>query len=107
MRTLTMIRKKTIVASIMKAFLYTEVVGKGELNINGKELVQLAVIKNGKQATVEIPDHELSVFIVFDKTFPNKFHTEYRLPAGTENVTLYTKAHFNPFKGNPFVITTE
>jgi hypothetical protein len=45
------------------------------------------------------------VFIVFDKLFPQKFKTSYRIPAGNADFTLYTKAHFNPFKGNPHRIT--
>jgi hypothetical protein len=105
MRKLTMIRKKTFVGSIMKAYLYIEAENQGELILDGINCNQVATLKNGQSVTVEIPDHELTVFIVFDKYFPQKFHASFQLDSGDSDLILYTKAHFNPFKGNPFRIT--
>lgn len=104
MRRLTMKRKKSIVASIMKIYLYLEVEGDGDIKLNNIPCVKLATIKNGKEATLEIPENALSVFVVFDRLFPNKFKAQYRLDAGSEDVELFTKPKLNPFKGNPFYI---
>ncbi|NLK17961.1 MAG: hypothetical protein GX304_05565 [Clostridiales bacterium] len=105
MRKLTMIRKKTIVAYFMRAFLFVEVKGQEDLVLNGVSCKLAGTLKNGQSITVEIPEDEVMVFIVFDKLFPQKFKTSYRIPAGNADFTLYTKAHFNPFKGNPHRIT--
>lgn len=105
MRKLTMIRKKTIVASFMKAYLYVEVIGKGELVLDEIDCVHVGTLKNGESITVEIPENNLTVFIVYDKLFPQRFHASYTITAGVSDITLYTKAHFNPFAGNPFRIT--
>ena len=107
MRKLTMTRRKSFVASLMKAYLYVETKGPGELRLNAKDCKLSGVLKNGESVTVEIPEDEVSVFIVFDKFLPQKFNTSYRIPAGGSDLTLYTKAHFNPFKGNPFKITLD
>jgi hypothetical protein len=105
MRKLRMTRKKTFVASIMKSYLYVEVEGKGELNIKGTECSRVATFKNGESVTVDITNNETTIIVVFDKNFPNKYHTKYKLSAGEEDVQLYTKARFNPLKGNPFTIS--
>jgi hypothetical protein len=104
MRKLTMKRKKSIVASIMKVYLYVEVKGEGEIELNHKPCKKLATIKNGKEAVVDIPEDAVSIFIVFDKHFPNRFKDEYQLEAGQDDVKLYTKPKLNPLKGNPFKI---
>ncbi len=105
MRKLTMIRKKTFVASLMSAYLFVEVQGQGEMELRGVQCAQVATIKNGQSATVSIPETAVRIFIVFDKIMPKTFNTVYDLGTGAEDVTLYTKAKYNPFKGNPFVIT--
>jgi len=102
-----MTRKKTFVASVMKAYLYVEVSGQGEKVLDGINCNEVAMLKNGKSTTVEIPSDDITIFIVFDKMLPQKYHASYKLAAGDTDVILYTKAHFNPLKGNPFKITED
>jgi hypothetical protein len=54
-----------------------------------------------------VPSEDIFVYVVFDKMFPNKFHSKFYLQAGEEDVELYTYPKYNPFKGNPFGIYTQ
>jgi len=105
MRKLTVIRKKSLVSALLKAYLYIESHDRTDLILNGKKLKEVGVLKNGDSITIEIPEQEITIFIVHDKLAPKISNTSYTIPKGTNDITLYAKPKFNPFKGNPYTIT--
>ena len=105
MRKLTVIRKKSLVSALLKAYLYIESHDRTVLILNGKKLKEVGVLKNGGSITIEIPEQEITIFIVHDKLAPKISNTSYTIPKGTNDITLYAKPKFNPFKGNPYTIT--
>lgn len=105
MRKLKLERKKSFVGCACAVMIYlycpqeeaTEALGK----IPCKKVGEL---KNGQSAEYEIAEEATVVFVAFSRSTPRSFFTQYTIPAGTEDVSLYTKPKFNPFAGNPFTI---
>ena len=62
-------------------------------------------IKNGKSLEVDIPEEDVVLYVVFDKFFPQRFHSKLVLTAGEDDETLFTYATYSPFTGNPFVLS--
>ena len=102
MRTLTIERKKTFVASAMAMKVYIEDPESSDLQINGVSCRKLGKVKNGQMATFEISDEAARVYVVADKLSKNLCNEFYPIPAGTKDVSLSGKNHFNPAVGNPF-----
>jgi len=73
--------------------------------MNGVPCKELGKLKNGKTLCAEIPNDDVTVFVVFSKTNPNKYHTAITVRQGDDDVTLYTEPQFDPVMGNPFIIT--
>jgi len=103
MRKLTLKREKSFVASIMKAYIYLQS-NSGELDLGYARATQVGVLKNSEELTLEIPNEGVYLFVVFDKLLPKKYNTSFWVPEGKDDIALFTKAKFNPFKGNPFMI---
>ena len=102
MRNLTIHRQKSFVASLASMKVYIEDPETGDLNINGCLCRKLGNVKNNETVTFQIPDTAARIYVIGDKLsrgFCNEF---YPLEAGTEDVTLTGKCHYNPTAGNPF-----
>ncbi|MBN2540330.1 MAG: hypothetical protein JXB08_02275 [Bacilli bacterium] len=104
MRKLTLTRKRSFVASIMKIYIYIQTDEQPELVLQGVPLKLVTTMKNGETSEFEIPNEAVNLFVVFDKHIPNSFHTRTIINPGEAPVVLYTKPKLNPFRGNPFII---
>lgn len=102
MRTLTIERKKTFVASAMAMKVYIEDPESSDLQINGVSCRKLGKVKNGQTVTFDISEEAARVYVVADKLSKNICNEFYPIPAGTEDIFLSGKNHFNPAAGNPF-----
>lgn len=104
-RKVTLKRKKSIVASIMKVYVYVQSVEANDLELDGINLKLIdSPLKNGKSISFDVSQDDCYIYVVFDKHFPKKFNTKYLLEAGKEDVELFTKPKLDPFRGNPFII---
>ena len=102
MRKLTLKRKKSLVASIMKVKVYIEDENCNEIQIGGVPCRKLGTLKNGEEKTFEISEESAKLFVIVDKVSKNFCNDFYQLPAGNEDISLSGKNVFNPFAGNPF-----
>ena len=102
MRTLTIERKKTFVASAMAMKVYIEDPESSDLQINGVSCRKLGNVKNGQRAEFLIGEEEARLYVIADKLSKNICNEFYPIPAGTEDIFLSGKNHFNPAAGNPF-----
>lgn len=107
MRKLTVIRRKTFVASLMKVYIYLESKDRSDLVLDRIQVIKIGELKKEEAASYEIPSDDVYFFVVFDKLFPNKYHTKHLIKASDKDVLIYIKARFSPFKGNPVVITED
>jgi len=105
MREVTLIRKKTFVASLGKVMVYIQSSQVYDLFLEGVRCKRVGLLKNGQLINFEIPDSETILFVVFDQLLPERFHSKYIIPSGKQNIILYTKPKLKPREGNPFVIT--
>ena len=105
MRKLTLKRKKQFVAMAVKVRICVRTEEEPDIKLVDANLKIVGYLKRAESIEFEIPNDATEVYLVFDKLLPQKFHAKYLVDAGEEDVTLYTQARFNPFKGNPFVIT--
>lgn len=103
MRNLTITRTKSFVACLVKMKVYIEDAMAGELTINGVSCRKLGILKNGETATFSIGDQAARVFVIADKASRNFSNDYYTIPAGTEDIVLTGKNHFNPGAGNAFL----
>jgi len=104
-RKITLTRKKSIIASIMKVYIYVQSGEPYDIELDGIPLRLVdPPLKNGKTITFEVPTFELYLYVIFDKRRPKGYNTNFLLPAGEEDIQLYTKPQYNPFAGNPFRI---
>jgi len=105
LRKLIVKRKKQIVASAVKVRVCIKTEEAGDLHFKDVNLKLLGKLKNGKELVVDIPQTAVDIYVVFDKLLPQKFHAKYHVEAGETSETLHTFSRFNPFKGNPFMIS--
>ena len=77
----------------------------GDIRLPYKNLKVLGELKNGKSMTVEIPETAVELYVVFDKMFPQKFHSRCAIGPASNDLTLNTFPMFHPFKGNPFILS--
>ncbi|MCK5731389.1 MAG: hypothetical protein KAH13_00070 [Tenericutes bacterium] len=104
MRKLTLKRKRRFVAAIMKIYIYLEVDGQGDLTLDDINCRKVGTLKNGASLNIDVPNKDFHIFVVYDKRFPQKFFTKLRVHSGENDIILNTKAKYDPFRGNPFVI---
>ena len=102
MRNLTLKRTKSFVASLGTMKVYIEDPMSAEMTIQGVECRKLCELKNGEEKTVEISEDTARVYVIADKLSKNYCNEFYELPAGTDDIYLSGKNHFNPGAGNPF-----
>ena len=103
MRKLTIIREKTFVASAGKMEIYL-LSNDGDVEINGRKFILLDKIKNGKEFHTEISDEKGYLHMCYFGS-KNFNPATYNIQAGNQNITIYLKAKFGPFSGNPITIT--
>ena len=102
MRKLTIKRRKTFVACLMKLKVYIEDPSAGELTINGVACRKLGDIKNGEEKTFEIGEQAARVFVIADTLSKNYCNEFYELPERQDDISLSGKNCFNPANGNAF-----
>ena len=102
MRNLTIVRAKSFAGCAASMKVYIEDPMCDDLTINGLPCRFLGKLKNGEVKTFQIDEGAAKVFVIADK-LSKGFCNEYcPLEAGTEDITLVGKNHYNPFAGNPF-----
>lgn len=102
MRNLTIQRAKRFVASLVAMKVYIEDPTQNDLVISGVPCRKLGDLKNGETKTFAVDEGEAKIFVIADKLSKNYTNEFYQLPAGTEDICLSGKNHFNPMAGNPF-----
>ena len=99
MRKLSVKRKWSIIECASKIYLYVQCPEEyATHNIDGKNSREYR-LKNGKTVTTDIFDEETLIYI--DSSTMN---VSYTVAAGTEDVNLLAKPHYNFAQGNPFTI---
>ena len=102
MRNLTITRTKSFVACLGKMKVYIEDPTGGDTVISGVNCRKLGDLKNGETVTFPIGEEAARVYVIADQMSKNYSNDYYPLEAGTEDVVLTGKNHFNPGAGNPF-----
>ena len=102
MRKLTITRRKTFVASLMKMKIYIEDHSAGDTLINGIPCRKIGDFKNGEEKTFEIGEEAAKVFVIADKLSKNYCNEFYAISEGQEDIFLSGKNYFNPANGNAF-----
>ena len=102
MRNLTITRTKSFVACLGKMKVYIEDPMGGDTVISGVNCRKLGDLKNGETVTFPIGEEAARVYVIADQMSKNYSNDCYPLEAGTEDVVLTGKNHFNPGAGNPF-----
>ena len=101
MRNLTIQRQKSFVACAVKDKIYVEDPA-GDTNIDGTTCRKLGEVKNGETVNLLISDYEQRIFLIQDMVSKDWCYEVYPVPAGTADLLLVGKHHYNPAKGNPF-----
>ena len=102
MRTLSILRKKSFVGMAGTLKVYIEDPQNGDLKINGVPCRKLGNLKNNQQVQFSIGEEETRVYLIADRISKDYCNEFYPIPAGTEDISLSGKCHYNPFLGNPF-----
>lgn len=102
MRTLEIKRTKSFVGCAGTMKVYIEDPEVNDLVINGTPCRKLGTLKNGEEKKFSVGEQEAKVFVIADKLTKNYCNEFYKLPAGSEDIALSGKNHFNPGAGNPF-----
>lgn len=105
MRKLTMTRKKRFLACAMKVYVYIETESNKDIILDGVPCRKMGYLKNGQMISFDIPSKRCSVFVCYSTIAPDKYKAGYVIHPSDSDVVLYTKATFDPLKGNPFVIS--
>lgn len=101
MRKLTIIRHRAWAGRIIPVKIYVED-ATGKTKINGVNCRKLGSVKNGKEATFEIPTDAVKIFAIEFLLEKNLCCDFYELEAGEEDVVLHGAVDFDPLAGNPF-----
>ena len=102
MRNLTVKRRKTFVACLIKMKVYIEDPAECDTFINGVPCRKLGTLKSGEQKTFSIDNEERRLYVIADtlsREFCNDF---FIIPAGECDVEVSGKNKFNPANGNAF-----
>ena len=102
MRTLTIKRKKSFIGCLGTMKVYMEDSEVNELVINGVPCRMLGTLKNGEEKQFSIDEQEAKIFVIADKLTKGFCNEVYKLPAGTEDIALSGRNHYNWIAGNPF-----
>lgn len=102
MRSLTIQRQKSVVASLATVDIYIEDPNSQEIIINNIPCRKIGELKNGEQKTFQISEERAKVFVIADKLSKSFCSEFFEIPAGIENIFLTGKNEFNPATGNAF-----
>ncbi|MBQ7325776.1 MAG: hypothetical protein IJW98_08535 [Clostridia bacterium] len=102
MRNLTIQRTKSFVGCLMKVQVYIEDHERFDTVINEVPCRKLFDLKNGEAKSLHISEEAAKIFVIMDQASKNYCNDYYNLPAGTEDVSLTGRNHYNPGAGNPF-----
>lgn len=102
MRNLTIQRAKRFVACLAIMKVYIEDPSANDLVINRLPCRKLGELKNGETKTFSIGEETAKVFVIADKVSKSYCNEYFRLPAGTEDVTLSGRNRFSIVTGNAF-----
>ena len=102
MRNLTIQRTKSFVGCLMKVQVYIEDHERFDTVINEVPCRKLFDLKNGEAKSLHISEEAAKIFVIMDQASKNYCNDYYNLPAGTEDVILTGRNHYNPGAGNPF-----
>lgn len=106
MRSLTIKRRKSSVASMVAMKVYIEDYTSNEIVINGVPCRKIGKLKNGKEITFEISEGAAKVFVIGDKLSKNYCNDFFEIPEGEDDIYITGKNEFNPMIGNPFRFDT-
>ena len=104
MRELTIFRKKKMVASIMKLYVFVQKFEGEEIAVTKENCINQGFMKNGKSLSIKVPEEAFYIYVTYDKKLPKTYFTKHLVNTGTDPVELITFAKYDPFKGNPLVI---
>lgn len=102
MRNLIITREKSFVGCMGVMKVYIEDSLNPDITINNTPCRKLGTLKNGEQKSFPIEDTAARVFVIADKLSKNFCNEFFDVPAGTFDVAIKGKNHYNPFAGNPF-----
>ena len=103
MRKLTIKRRKSIVASLMKVKIYIEDNKDYGRIIFGYPCKEVGRVKNNSELVIEIDNNEHRIFADVTLQVTDVYADMIIIPAGEEDVIISGKNVYSPFKGNPFV----
>lgn len=114
MRRLTIKREKSFVGCTAKMQVYIEDTYSAELQLpvaspkNDDEQIdyigcrKIGELKNGEEASFEIGEEAIRVFVIADKVSKDWCNDCYQLPDGSEDISLSGRNRLNPAAGNAF-----
>ena len=103
MRKLTIKRRKTIVASLMKVKIYIVDENDCQRVIMGYPCKEIGRLKNNSELVIEIDNNEHRIFADVTLQMTDAYADMIIIPAGEEDVIISGKNVYSPFKGNPFI----
>ncbi len=103
MRKLTIKRRKSIVASLMKVKIYIVDPQNCDRVIWGYPCREVGRVKNNAELVMEIDGNEHRIFADVALQLTDAYVDTVIVPAGEEDVVISGKNKYSPFKGNPFV----
>ena len=101
MRNLTIKRKKRFVACLSKMKVYAEDIA-GDMIIGGVLCKKLGELKNGGEATFQIEERSMKIFVIADRLTKELCYDCYQLSEGSDDLVLTGQNIFNLLLGNPF-----
>ena len=104
MRKLTIIRKKSFVASAGKMWVYMQSKETDSIEIKGINYKLVGKIKNGHTFETEMPDENTVILLTWWKMESSPLSPKVLIKSEWGDYTLYAKTKLNPLKGNPIVI---
>ncbi len=106
MRRLTVLREKTMVASISTVELYITCSTVGdeseEVIVGGEQCKKLGELNDGEEKTFMIGEESAKLFAVYKYNLLCNVWDEIKIPEGTQGLRICGKSRFAPFVGNPF-----
>lgn len=103
MRKLTIKRRKSIVASLMKVKIYIVDENDCQRVIWGYPCKEVGRLKNNSELVVEINNNQHRIFADVTLQVADVYADMIIIPAGEEDVIISGKNVYSPFKGNPFI----
>lgn len=103
MRTISILKRKSFIGSLMKEKVYIRDSSSNDLQLHTGHYRKIGVIKNGKKVSFNLPESELILLVIMDKFSAAICNDKIIIPAGTENIDLTGKNKLILSVGNPFI----